>query len=198
MHLPIQPSFGVFVTLEGFWYAIPHSGLLPAVEAAGNRPPRTILLGEVAPRGSGAIYPEHGVYDTPMIGIRTAPLGLPWRQVWPKTFPLVVCQISSCHATSVPARQGCAEASQSLLRFFFPLSDPGGLAEARMQRDGHVYAALRHVEPRPVSLWPSEERFWSCRTGAMHDPASGLPRIYFPHTRVHKGLLAILQTSLGA
>ncbi len=30
-----------------------------------------------------------------------------------------------------------------------------------MQRDGHVYAALRHVEPRPVSLRPSEERFWS-------------------------------------
>jgi hypothetical protein len=53
---------------------------------------------------------EDGVYDTPMIGIRTAPLGLLRRQVWLQAFPLLVCQISSCHATSVPALTICKHA----------------------------------------------------------------------------------------
>ena len=115
MHLPIQPSIGVFVSLESLQYAIPHPGLLPTVEAARHRPPRTILLGEVAPRGSGAIYPEDGVYDTAMIGIRTAPLGLPWGQVWLQEFPLLVRRISSCHAMSVPAPAFCKHALTTLL-----------------------------------------------------------------------------------
>ena len=47
--LPIELSVLVFLALESFEYAIPHPTLLPAVEAAGNRSPRTILLGEVTP-----------------------------------------------------------------------------------------------------------------------------------------------------
>jgi Bacterial regulatory proteins, luxR family len=45
-----------------------------------------------------------------MIGVGTASLGLPWGQEWLQTFPLIVCQISSCHATSVPAPAFCKHA----------------------------------------------------------------------------------------
>jgi hypothetical protein len=57
-------------------YTILHPGLLPAVEAARDHPPRTVALGKVAPRGSGATYPEHAVYDTAMIGVGAALWGL--------------------------------------------------------------------------------------------------------------------------
>ena len=58
VHLPVQPSLCVFVALQSSGYAIPHPGPPPAVEAACNRPPRTVLLGQIAPRGSGTVYPE--------------------------------------------------------------------------------------------------------------------------------------------
>jgi SnoaL-like polyketide cyclase len=45
-----------------------------------------------------------------MIGVGTAPFWLPWGQVWLQEFPLVVCQISSCHATSVPESWFCKHA----------------------------------------------------------------------------------------
>src|SRR5829696_8371635 len=45
-----------------------------------------------------------------MIGIWTTPLRLLRRQVWLQAFPLLVCQISSCHATSVPALTICKHA----------------------------------------------------------------------------------------
>jgi hypothetical protein len=45
-----------------------------------------------------------------MIGIGTTPLGLLRRQVWLQAFPLIVCQISSCYARSVPARAFCKHA----------------------------------------------------------------------------------------
>jgi hypothetical protein len=82
VNLPIQFSLCVFVTLHRSEYAIPHPRFLPAVETAGNSPPRTVSVGQIAPGGTGAVYPEDGVYDTPMIGIRTAPLGLLRWQVW--------------------------------------------------------------------------------------------------------------------
>jgi hypothetical protein len=50
-----------------------------------------------------------------MIGIGPASLGLPWGQVWFQWFPLLICQISSCHARSVPAAWFC---KQTLVEFF--------------------------------------------------------------------------------
>src|SRR5215210_7750420 len=88
-------------------HPIPHPTLLPAVEAAGNSSPRTIALRKIAPRCSGAIYPEHTVYDTPMIAVGAASFGLSGGQERLQEFPLLVCQISSCHATSVPAHAFC-------------------------------------------------------------------------------------------
>src|SRR5215208_3172810 len=110
VHLPVQPSLCVFVTLQSSAYVIPHSGLLPAVEAARHRPPRTVLLGQIAPGGSGAVYPEDGVYNAAMIGVRTAPSWLLRRQVWLQMFPLVVGQICWCHVNSVPTRAFCKHA----------------------------------------------------------------------------------------
>ena len=70
--IPIELSLGIFSTLERLEDTLPNSCLSPAVETAGNRPPRTVSFREVAPRGSGTIYPEDAVYDAAMIGVRTA------------------------------------------------------------------------------------------------------------------------------
>src|SRR5215208_2712175 len=129
VHLPVQPSLCVFVTLQSSEYVIPHSGLLPAVEAARHRPPRTVRLRQIAPVGSGAVYPEDGVYDAAMIGVRMAPSWLLRRQVWLQMFPLVVGQICSCHVNSVPIRAFCKHALVFILKsmkrpiFVRPFSD---------------------------------------------------------------------------
>jgi hypothetical protein len=133
VHLPVQPSLCVFVTLQSSEYAIPHSGLLPAVEAARHRPPRTVLLGQIAPGCSGALYPEDGVYDAAMIGVRTAPSWLLRRQVWLQMFPLVVAQICSCHVNSVPTGAFCKHALAEKRR---------GTEEKRARRFRELYSML--------------------------------------------------------
>jgi hypothetical protein len=50
-----------------------------------------------------------------MIGIGPASLGLPWGQVWFQWFPLLICQISSCHARSVPAAWFCKQTLANLM-----------------------------------------------------------------------------------
>src|SRR5215207_9523802 len=99
----------MFVALQGLKHLIPHPRLLPAIEAARHGPPRTVVLGEVAPRGSSAGYPQDAVNDTAMIAVGTAPFRLPRGQARFQTFPLLVCQICSHHARSVPTSWFCKQ-----------------------------------------------------------------------------------------
>jgi hypothetical protein len=108
--IPIELSLGIFSTLERLEDAIPHSCLSPAVETARHRPPRSVSFRQVAPRGSGTIYPEDAVYDAAMIGVRTASFWFLGWQVWLQKFPLLVGQISSSHTDSVPTQAFCKHA----------------------------------------------------------------------------------------
>jgi hypothetical protein len=49
-----------------------------------------------------------------------------------------------------------------------------------------IRAGLTHVVLTTMHRTGDYGRFWPCRTGPMHDPASGLRRIYLPRTRVNK------------
>src|SRR5215208_1266518 len=86
-----------------------------------------------------------------MIGIGPASLGLPWGQVWFQWFPLLICQISSCHARSVPAAWFCKQTLADR-----PPPGPGPLLSphARQPPAGgqyHAPCSLRR-SPLPASL----------------------------------------------
>ena len=87
-----------------------------------------------------------------MIGVGTAPFWLPWGQVWLQEFPLVVCQISSCHATSVPESWFCKHALAK------KQVEAGGEAEGSDQehsRPGDEVDAAFWYRADPTLLAPS-------------------------------------------
>src|SRR5829696_1390419 len=75
-----------------------------------------------------------------------------------------------------PNRRGEAPTRDFHLRLRFP--SPFTRADIR--------AGLTHVVLTTMHKTGDYGRFWPCRTGPMHDPASGLRRIYLPRTRVNK------------
>jgi hypothetical protein len=49
--LPINLSISIAHLLQSFQHALPHPGFDPPIKAAGYGAPRTILVGQISPRG---------------------------------------------------------------------------------------------------------------------------------------------------
>ena len=54
MNGPVQLTRAIGLLLDGLKETLPDAGLAPAIETAGHGAPRTIALGYIAPRGTGA------------------------------------------------------------------------------------------------------------------------------------------------
>ncbi len=76
-----------------------------------------------------------------------------------------------------PNRRGEAPTRDFHLRLRFP----GPFTRA------DIHAGLTHVVLTTMCRTGDYGRFWPCRTGSMHDPASGLRRIHLPGSSVNKG-----------
>jgi hypothetical protein len=77
----------------------PHAGPLPVVEAAGDRLPRAVVLGQGAPGTPRAQDPEDAVEDGAVVLGRTAGTGLVRRQQWTQPLSLHVGQFACLHVT---------------------------------------------------------------------------------------------------
>ena len=73
---PVQPSLRIRLPLQCRQDAIPDPGLLPPIEAGGDRLPRAVSLGQGAPRTAGAQDPEDAVEDRPVVVSGTTGTGL--------------------------------------------------------------------------------------------------------------------------
>jgi hypothetical protein len=97
--LPIDLSTHIRLPLQLGQDACPKSTALPPIEARGDRLPRPVALGQVAPRGPGLVDPEHAVDDAPMVVERTASSsrGARW-QKRREVCPLFIGQFVTSHA----------------------------------------------------------------------------------------------------
>jgi hypothetical protein len=66
VHRPIYASVTVCELLQRSQDTLPDAGVLPAVEAAGDRMPRTILFGQVPPGCAGGQDPKDAIEDVPV------------------------------------------------------------------------------------------------------------------------------------
>jgi len=64
---PIELDSDIGLLLKCPNEALEDASLPPPVEAAGHGAPRAIALGQIAPRRSGAQYPQHAVEHAKMI-----------------------------------------------------------------------------------------------------------------------------------
>jgi hypothetical protein len=97
MHIPVQLAMGVGLGLHCREELLPDASPLPAVEAAGDRAPRAIALGQIPPGSPGAQNPENAIEDTSMINSRSTGLGFLWREQRLEPLPLRIGQVSSVH-----------------------------------------------------------------------------------------------------
>src|SRR5512143_2356571 len=97
MHGPIERSIGIGLSLQRRPHPVPDPGVVPAIEAARDRAPGTIALGQVPPRRPGAQYPPDPVDLRAMIMSWTTGLRFLGRQQWLQPCPLFICQITSVH-----------------------------------------------------------------------------------------------------
>ena len=99
MEVPIELTSGLSPLLQRVKQRLEDTGLLPAGEAAGYRPPRAIARRPVVPGGASAQNPEQAIEDAAMVGGRSA---RPWFWRWEQRsepLPLSVGEVSSVHST---------------------------------------------------------------------------------------------------
>jgi hypothetical protein len=99
MQLPIELAGGISLLLQHVKQALEDASFLLAVEAAGDRAPGAIALGQSAPGGASAENPQHAIEKAAMVDCRPSRLRLlGWKQ-WLEPLPLCVDQVSSVHST---------------------------------------------------------------------------------------------------
>lgn len=94
---PVQVILLVCLALKFSRHSVPHACLDPSVEPPRTGLPGSVLLGEIAPRSSGAQDPEDAIDHQTMILGRAAGLRFLWRQCPAQPLPLLVSQYISCH-----------------------------------------------------------------------------------------------------
>src|SRR5215213_8828672 len=88
-------------------------------------------------------------------------------------------------------------------------SEPGGSQQGRVAcgsrglsslprcsifKSPDLYAPPQHVDPLHSAWWASEAILTALGGRSMHDPASELPRIPLPRTRVHSVLVVVFES----
>jgi len=85
---PVDLASLIRLLLERGQKPVPDPGLLPAVEATGDRPPGTITLGQVPPGRPGLEDPEDAIDDPPMVMVGPTHARFLWWENWLQALPL--------------------------------------------------------------------------------------------------------------
>jgi hypothetical protein len=97
LEVPVQLASRIGVRLHRRQERPPDASLLPAGEATGDRAPRAIAFGQIAPGSPGAQNPEHPVENAAMIDGRPTSLRFLWGEQRLEPLPLRSGQGSSVH-----------------------------------------------------------------------------------------------------
>ena len=108
--LPVNPTFGIGLLLEGFEHPLPHASFDPSIEAAGHRAPWPIPLWQVSPRRPGSHNPQDGIEDQTMILCWTTHFWLLRWQQGSQLLPLLIRQFSSSHTPFYRLETICKQA----------------------------------------------------------------------------------------
>ena len=109
VRLPIEAALRIGVLLEGVQDALPAPLGPPAIEAAGDRGPGAVALGDIAPGRAGAVEPEQPVDHAAVVDVGLAALAALRRPLWreqrrqPRPLPIGQVMPGACviraHAT---------------------------------------------------------------------------------------------------
>ena len=101
---PVKLAIAIGLRLESLKDSPEDIRLLPAVEAAGHRPPGTIALGQIPPRGSSAQAPQQAIEEGALVmGGSPSRWFLGWEQGF-EPLPLLIRQVSSVHTQEYTAQ----------------------------------------------------------------------------------------------
>src|SRR5829696_3190148 len=67
VQVPVEPTGGISLSLQGLEHALPEASLAPAIEAARDGSRRAIALRQVSPGGACPQHPEDAVDDGAMV-----------------------------------------------------------------------------------------------------------------------------------
>ena len=137
--LPVNPTFGIGLLLEGFEHPLPHASFDPSIEAAGHRAPWPIPLWQVSPRRPGSHNPQDGIEDQTMILCWTTHFWLLRWQQGSQLLPLLIRQFSSSHTPFYRLETICKQALALLYTLQSSSHEPGR-AGKRPARDGMLMA----------------------------------------------------------
>ena len=82
VRLPIEAALRIGVLLEGVQDALPAPLGAPAIEAAGDRGPGAVALGDIAPGRAGAVEPQQPVDHAAVVHEGLAALAPLRRPLW--------------------------------------------------------------------------------------------------------------------
>ena len=102
MQAPVEVPCGVGLLLQFRQDAVPDTGSSPPIETGGNGLPRTVPGGQITPRCSRTVQPQHTIDNAAVIRGRTATGSLLWWEQRMQPLPLLIGQISSVHTSIVP------------------------------------------------------------------------------------------------
>lgn len=98
VHVPIEGAAGLGAGLQSREDLVPHPGLAPAIESARHRADRAVaLLGQVAPRRTGAMNPQDAIEDAAVIVVGPAGARFLGREQRLQGRPLAIDQIKTSH-----------------------------------------------------------------------------------------------------
>src|ERR1700677_4160014 len=98
VHLPVQQSPPIGLSLQRFEYLKQRSVTPPSIESSGDRPPRPMFNGQIPPRRTCAHQPEDRIEKPPMADRRPSGQGFFRRQQRFYARPLLVREAMSWHS----------------------------------------------------------------------------------------------------